>query len=44
MQNMLLMLCGRKRATVQFITWVCNTPFTILYLTNIIGYNRLKFT
>jgi len=30
-----------KRATVQFITWVCCND---VFLTDIIGYDWLKFT
>jgi len=37
-------ICGCKRVTVQFITCVCYTDLTTFLLTDIIGYDRLKFS
>jgi len=37
---------GCKRATVQFIIWVCYRPYlhNDIFLTDITGYDRLKFS
>ena len=46
MQNMVLChyVVVNERATVQFITLACNTCVATLFFTDIIYYDRLKFS